>query len=56
MSERLRESLRRDSVVELGLFDVAQLYRHACAARHIVLLAVIDVASRSLRSLMNYPG
>ena len=57
MSERLRESLRRDSVVGLGLFDVAQSYnRHAYAARRIVLLAVIDVAYRSLRPLMNYPG
>ena len=57
MSERLRESLRRDTVVELDLFDVAQSYnRHACASSRIVLLAVIDVASRSLRSLTNYPG
>ena len=29
---------------------------HACAARRIVLLAVIDVAFRSLRPLMNHPG
>ena len=57
MSERLRESLRRNSVVGLGLFDVAQSYnQHAHAARRIVLLAVINVASRSRRPLMNNPG